>query len=53
MLEDNIKDLQAIVNREQVDEELSDDELAGMAGGGSAPFQQTTRMPILPTRPRR
>ena len=25
MLEDSIKDLQAIVNREQVDEELSDD----------------------------
>ena len=47
MLEDSIKDLQAIVSREQVDEELSDDELAGMAGGGSARVQQTTKMPPL------
>ena len=51
MLEDSIKDLQAIVNREQVGEELSDDELAGIAGGGSARVQQTTTMP--PLRPKR
>ena len=52
MLKNNIKDLQAIVNREQVDEELSDDELSGMAGGGSAPIRQTTTMPPLTRRPR-
>ena len=34
MLEEQIKDLQANASLDQDDEELSDDELAGVAGGG-------------------
>ena len=34
MLEEQIKGLQANASLEQDDEELSDDELAGVAGGG-------------------
>lgn len=33
MLENQIKDLQALASLEQDDEELSDDELEGVAGG--------------------
>lgn len=33
MLEEQIKDLQAMVSPEQDDEELSDEELEGVAGG--------------------
>ena len=36
MLEEQIKDLQANASLEQDDEELTDDELAGVAGGGQA-----------------
>lgn len=46
MLEEQIKDLQAMVNPEQDDEELSFEELEGLAGGTGA-RQQTTRMPTL------
>ncbi len=47
MLEDQIKDLQAMVSLEQVDEELTDEELDGVAGGG-APIRSTTTMsPVL------
>jgi hypothetical protein len=53
MLEEQIKDLQAMVNLEQSDEELSDEELAGMAGGATRGTGTTTMPPRLPTPTRR
>jgi hypothetical protein len=49
MLEDQIKDLQAMVNLEPGDEELSDEELAGMAGGAIRGTGTTTMPPRTTT----
>jgi hypothetical protein len=46
MLENQIKDLQALASLEQDDEELSDDELEGVAGG------RPTNVPTPPPRTR-
>jgi hypothetical protein len=46
MLEEQIKDLQAMVNLEQSDEELSDEELAGLAGGAATRSGTTTPPPL-------
>lgn len=43
MLEEQIKDLQAMVSLQQDDEELSDEELEGVAGG------LTTTPPVMRT----
>ena len=48
MLEEQIKNLQALASLEQDDEALTDEELDGVAGGG-APIRTTTTPPRLQT----
>jgi hypothetical protein len=50
MLEEQIKELQAMVSLQQDDEELSDEELEGVAGGlTTTPGGLTTTPPVMRT----